>query len=716
MSGLYTAKYFVQVALPVPIDMLFTYTSYDRHPQPGQVVHVPFGKRMLWGVVWESANHHPNAKKILDFHPVLHFSDTLRNFLEKMATYLLCPLGSALKMALPHVTHTDSIFFEKNTDTILPKNKGCAIDAFRSVESNDKRGLASQWSDWTGARSDQIHKWCTEHWLVPSKNQSVVPPTSPPCHQELCLSPLQHSAAADIARAWAHEPILLEGLTGSGKTEVLLSLCPNIWQQGKQVLVLLPEIALTNQWVQRIQKYFDAQVAVWHSGLSGKERQKNFDRIISGHAHIIVGARSALALPYPFLGTIIVDEEHESSYKQTDTILYHGRDMAVWRSHIEKIPIVLSSATPSMESRWNVSQKRYAHVRLDQRFGNAQLPTFQCIDMSAHPPRPRQWISPFLKERIAHTLNAGEQTLLFLNRRGYAQILVCFRCHFRAQCPQCAVCLGVHKNPSRLLCHYCGYQQDVPKTCPGCAQSNALVMRGPGVEQIKEEVQNLFPSARTLVLSSDHLGSSRALEQALSQITNREVDIMIGTQIVAKGHHFPFLTCIGIIDSDFVLEDIDFRSGERLFQLLYQVSGRAGRSELPGNVYLQTMNPHHPLFQSLAQYDWQKFVKDELEQRLQSHMPPVTRMVCMTVSDTCPRSAEESALRLRKSAPSHDQITLLGPAPALITPLRNLYRWHVLVNAPRSVPIQPFLEQWVQQAKLCKKTRLDIDRDPYHFL
>jgi primosomal protein N' (replication factor Y) len=714
MPGLDTPKYFVHIALPVPIDMLFTYASYDQKPIPGQVVRVPFGKRQLWGVVWEYADLHPHAKAIATYHPFLHISETLRSFLTKMSRYLLCPLGSVLKMTLPHLAYEDSVFLEKNDNDICTKIKGRAIDALRMTTNH--RGLASQWSEWTGAISNQMHTWCKKKWLMPSENQSIHHLTAPSNHQKLDLSPEQTKAARKIKSAWEHQPVLLEGLTGSGKTEVLLSLCPAIWKKGQQVLVLLPEIALIHQWVNRIQQYFNGNVSIWHSGLSSKERQVHFDKIISGSAHIIVGARSALFLPYPFLGMIIVDEEHESSYKQTETVLYHGRDMAIWRAHTEHIPVILSSATPSMESRWNVSQKRYAHVLLNQRFGHAQLPTFQCVDMRAHPPRPGHWISPDLKEKIALTLDKKEQTLLFLNRRGYAQIMLCFRCQFRAQCPHCAVCLGVHEQPQRLLCHYCGYEEPVHQTCPGCGQSNALIMRGPGVEQIQEEVHHLFPNARTMILSSDHMKSSNALNQALRQITNREVDIIIGTQISAKGHHFPFLTCIGIIDSDFVLENIDFRSGERLFQLLYQVAGRAGRSELPGHVYLQTMIPEHSLLQSLARYDWQQFVCNELTQRALNQMPPETRMVCMTLSDTCPWRTEESALRLYKSAPHHKEITLLGPAPALITPLRNRHRWHILIKAPRKVPIQCFLEQWIKQADICKRTRLDIDRDPYHFL
>lgn len=713
---MHTVQFFVKVALPVPIDTLFTYAACQTCPQPGQVVRVPFGRRTVWGVVWGMADAHPNAKVIDTVHPVVSFSTELRHFLDKMAAYLMCPLGMVLKMALPHMAYEDSVFFQKNTSTALPKRQGKALDRLRNAESDTLRLLVSQWIEHTGVRSNQWATWCQEGYIVSSADQSLVPHTMPSMHHSIDLSPAQHAAAQDIATAWDSKPVLLEGLTGSGKTEVVLSLCPDVWAKGRQVLVLLPEIALINQWVKRIEQYFDPCIAVWHSGLSKNDRQRHFDRIVSGSAHIIVGARSALALPYPRLGAIIVDEEHETSYKQAETVLYHGRDMAVWRSRIERIPVVLSSATPSMESRWNVVHDKYAHVQLRQRFGAAQLPAFQCIDMRHHPPRANQWISPVLRQRMQETLDKKQQVLLFLNRRGYAQRLVCFSCQFRALCPRCDVCLSVHNTPPHLLCHYCGHQEEKPKACPQCGQSHALFVRGPGVEQIHDEVIQCFPSARTVVLSSDHMTTPKVMETALSDMASGAIDIMIGTQMAAKGHHFPLLTCIGIIDSDFMIQDIDFRSGERLFQLLYQVAGRAGRAEWPGHVYLQTMDPQHGLFQALAQYDWTGFVHDELRQRKDSGLPPETRMTCVTVSGACQWAVKESALRMGATVPHAPGITVLGPSPALVNPLRNRYRWHTLVIAPRHVPVQHFLTQWMGVLSLCKGTRVTIDRDPHDFL
>lgn len=710
----------VEVALPLPLRQLFTYLAPES-AKVGSVVRVSFGKRSLWGVIWqEKKTPCDKVLKSVEFaHPCLFMDETMRQFLTTMATYTLSSLGSVLKLVLPSLAY--ETFIPHHISLCAPQEKlNALIEAttlFPSLTQEELCG-AHPLSFWKkkmkgGAKAFKAH--VMEGFFTPSSFE--LEQFSLQIESPLLLSPAQHQAFSQCQKfIHTQKPVLLEGITGSGKTEVLLALCHEMWKKGKQVLILLPEIVLSHQWEKRVLKYFNVVCRVWHSNLSEAVRQKTFEDILYNRCPLVIGARSALFLPYTNLGMIVVDEEHESGYKQNEGTLYHGRDMALLRGSVQKLPVVLASATPSLESRFNVCQDRYGHVHLNERYGQARLPSFECIDMRPHPPKDKQWISPALRQMIGDTFAKGEQSLLFLNRRGYACLFLCFRCNYRASCPQCSAWLSVHQKPKSLLCHYCGYSQLFPENCPGCGQTDALLMMGPGIERIHEEVSLCLPQARVALISSDHLSSPKSMQDLLTKITEREIDILVGTQLVAKGHHFPHLTTIGIIDTDFALNDMDFRASERLFQLLYQVTGRAGRAELPGRAYLQTLQPDHPLFNHLFDYDWDGFVRAELESRKEQELPPFTRMASLTISDRCEWRVQDMALELGKKWGRPQDVTLLGPAPAPMNPLRGLYRWRFLFKAPRSFPLHSVISQWIAKVEVPKTLHLQIDRDPYHFM
>lgn len=677
---------FLHVVLPVPLNDLLTYKG-PSWVKEGDLVHVPFGKRTLWGVVWSkgpSQIHPSRIKDIFEIHSCVQFSSGLRAFLSFMARYTMVSLGLVVKMALAQMpfgilglyrndTHT-----QMGTYSFLKDNKFIKKETFQDELS---QGL------W--------HPYVAEDPLWSIKTPLILNPEQQEAFEAITLSQTGVS--------------LLEGVPGSGKTEVLLALCQEVWKRGQQVLILLPEIILAHQWKERLERYFTVSVGVWHSQLTPKMRGKMFEEMMLLRAPVLVGARSALCLPYPCLGLIVVDEEHEGGYKQSEGILYHGRDMAIARGKKERIPVVLASATPSLETLHNVEHGTYDHVCLKKRYFGGQLPTVACLPMAEG--APKTWISGPLRAALQETLDRGQQSLLFLNKRGYACLHLCYRCGYRSACSQCSTWLVVHKNKG-LICHHCGICQPLPASCPHCHNPN-LAMIGPGIERLAEEVQILWPQARLALLSSDH---TQARHELLLDISHGKVDIIIGTQILAKGHHFPMLTCLGIVDTDFALADMDFRASERLFQLLYQVTGRAGREGLAGHVYLQTFLPEHPLFKDFQAYDWHGFVVREMERRRKENLPPFTRMACLTLSGKDEVGVERHALMMSQSRPQREGMCILGPAPAPINPLRGLYRWKFLIRAPRAMALEKYLHPWVKSMESFKKVRVSLDRDPYSFL
>ena len=510
---------------------------------------------------------------------------------------------------------------------------------------------------------------------------------------------------------------LLDGVTGSGKTEVYFEAIAAALARGQQALVLMPEIALTSQFIARCEHRFGAKPAEWHSGVPAPQRGRVWRAVAENKAKLVVGARSALFLPFPKLGLIVVDEEHDQGYKQEERVLYQARDMAVVRGSLGGFPVVLSSATPSIESVVNAEQGRYRHIRLATRYKAVGLPAIAAIDMRASPPERGKWLSPVLVDAVAGTLGRGEQALLFLNRRGYAPVTLCRRCGFRFECPNCSAWLVEHRFRRRLECHHCGKFAPIPEKCPNCEAENSLVACGPGIERIAEEVAELFPDLRRLLLSSDLTPNVAELRHTLREIEEREVDIVIGTQLVAKGHHFPGLALVGVVDGDLGLAQADPRAAERTFQLMQQVTGRAGREAIPGRGLIQTYMPEHPVVAALVSGDRGAFLAREIEERRDARMPPFGRLAALLVSAGSREAAEAYAREVARAAPAASKIEVLGPAEAPLAVIRGRHRFRLLMKAAREANLQAYLRLWLGQVPKAKgDLRLSVDIDPYSFL
>ena len=510
---------------------------------------------------------------------------------------------------------------------------------------------------------------------------------------------------------------LLEGVTGSGKTEVYFEAVAEAVRAGRQVLILMPEIALTAQFLDRFASRFGAPPATWHSAIGGRRRERLHAGIASGEVKVVAGARSALFLPYRDLGLIVVDEEHEAAYKQEDGVHYHARDMAVVRGRIEGAPVILASATPSIETRVNVERGRYRHLKLPERFGGRPMPQIRAVDLKREEIPKGRWLSPTLTFAMQDALDRGEQALLFLNRRGYAPLTLCRSCAHRYECPNCSAWLVEHRFRRSLVCHHCGHAERIPQACVACGTVDSLVPCGPGVERIAEEVGATFPDKRCLVLSSDFPGGTERLRAQLSAVAAGEVDIVIGTQLVAKGHNFPHLTLVGVLDADIGLTSGDPRAAERTFQLLQQVTGRAGRGDRPGRALVQTWQPDHPVIAALVSGDAERFYAEEIRVREMAGLPPFGRLAALIVSASQREAAEVHARAMAQVADPPPGAMVLGPAEAPLALIRSRYRFRLLVKTERELDLQAYLRDWLAR---CPKTRgnvrVSIDVDPQSFL
>ena len=513
---------------------------------------------------------------------------------------------------------------------------------------------------------------------------------------------------------------LLDGITGSGKTEVYFEAVAETLRQGKQVLIMVPEISLTTQWLGRFERRFGVKPAKWHSALGNRERTETWKAVAEGRAQVLIGARSALFLPYQNLGLIVVDESHDHSFKQEDVVNYQGRDMAVVRAKLEDFPIVLSTATPALETLNNVEEGKYDCVKLTSRFAAAELPEIKVIDLKKDKPVKGSWgvswLAPSLVAALKENLAKNEQSMLFLNRRGYAPLTICRDCGHRIQCPNCTSWLTEHRTQKKLICHHCGFSMSMPKECPECHSEEGLTACGPGVERIAEEVKARFPDARIKIISSDITSSVTEVSAVIREMEQGLVDILIGTQILAKGHHFPTLTLVGIVDADLGLMGSDLRASEQTYQLLSQVSGRAGRGEKKGTVYLQTLYPENAVLKALINNDRQEFLKLERQSRKILKMPPFGKLAALIVSGTNQEDTERVAIWLGNTAPNNDYITTLGPAPAPIFMLRNKYRFRLLLKTSKNIRIQDVIRDWLAKVQFSSRVRVEVDIDPYSFM
>ncbi len=721
------------VLLPLPFDDVFDYSG-DDGLVIGQMVEVSFGREDLVGVIWKIGQTANIAlSKIKPIKSVINLpklTQPMMVFIQKTAQYNLAPLGLVLKMVLGLKSNQ----LPKQKITLYGLNiKNENLEGIRITEtrkavfdflSNGFEAEKEQIVNATGA-SDAVISAMIKHGFLYKKevlvnedaDEQIVNLSKP-----TQLTSEQQSAADILVRKVNNgfSATLLDGVTGSGKTEVYFEAVAAALALGKQVLVLVPEISLTSQWLRRFELRFGVTPFIWHSEVGVKDKAKTWKAVALNKAKVVVGARSALFLPFADLGIIVVDESHDHSFKQESLVTYQGRDMAVLRAHLEKIPVILSTATPDLETLVNVEEGKYDCVRLTKRFAKAVLPEIKIIDLKKDKPQKGPWgvsfLAPTLVEELNHNLQKGEQSMLFLNRRGYAPLLICRDCGYRIQCPHCTAWLAEHRITGELICHHCGFKMFTPKRCPECGSEDGLTACGPGVERIAEEVRNRFPQARTAILSSDITTNYKQISDVIHRTAQKEVDILIGTQILAKGHNFPDLTLVGVVDADLGLLGTDLRSSEQTFQLLEQVSGRAGRGEKKGTVYLQTLYPDNLVLQAVIEHDRDKFVEIEKSSRRLLHMPPYGKLAALIVSSTNQQAAEAAAYYLGKCAPNTELIETLGPAPAPMNLLRGRYRYRLLLKTARNVNIQNVLKKWLAMVKIKSNVRVDVDVNPYSFM
>ncbi len=716
----------VHVLLPYPFPGPFDYAApADLNLTPGDIVLVPLNRRQEVGVVWD-ANGGPEvaAAKLKPVSARLDapaMTAPLRRLIDWIAGYTLTPPGMVLGMALRVNALSPPAPVPGWQAAPVPEGARLTPQRKRVLSVLGHRVLpGAELARLADVGSSVVRGMVEAELLVAAPVPVAAPFGMPdPAFAEPELSVAQAAVANDLRGAVAAKTFsvtLLDGVTGSGKTEVYLEAVAAAVAAGRQALILLPEIALSAQFLARFERRFGVAPAVWHSDLASRTRRMTWRAVADGQASVVVGARSALFLPFPDLGLVIVDEEHETAFKQEDGVVYHARDMAVVRARLSSAPAILVSATPSLESLANVEAGRYRHVQLAARHGGASLPDIELVDLRESQPARGRFLSPVLIEAVSATFARGEQAMLFLNRRGYAPLTLCRACGHRLACPNCTAWLVEHRARKQLTCHHCGHTESIPPACPVCKAEGTLAPIGPGVERITEEAALVFPDARRLVMASDTMPGPLAAAEAARAIEAREVDLIIGTQIVAKGWHFPHLTLVGVVDADLGLAGGDLRAAERTVQLLHQVSGRAGRAEAPGRVLLQTAAPMHPVMQALAAGDLAAFYERESEARRPGHWPPYGRLAALIVSADTPAEADSCAQALGRAAPRGDGLVVLGPAPAPLAILRGRHRRRLLLKTRRDIAVQPLLQDWLAQVKVTRGVRVDVDVDPVSFL
>lgn len=695
--------------------------------EPGSVVVAPLGPRQIIGVVWD-ADHLPaqdvpehKLRPLLQVLPVPPLAAPLRRLIEWCADYYLAPLSAVARMALSSSAAlrgggsvTEYRLTGREPARLTPQ-RAAALDLL-----HDQQATIRELAGIAGVSEAVLRGMVNAGMLEPVVVDSDRPyPPADPHHADPVLGEAQRQAAArmvEAVRAHAFQPFLLDGVTGSGKTETYCEAIAAALEEGRQVLVLLPEIALTQQFLHRFEARFGAPPVTWHSALKSSERRRAWRQVAMGGAQVVVGARSALFLPFARLGLIVVDEAHEISFKQDDGVRYNARDVAVMRGHFERVPVVLASATPALESLQMAEAGRYERLVLPDRFGGATMPAIAVVDLREDVPERGRWLAPRLVAALQDRLLKGEQSLLFLNRRGYAPLTLCRTCGYRFQCPNCSAWLVEHRLSRRLACHHCGHEVPPPAACPECHEPDCMVACGPGVERIADEVAEILPAARVELVTSDTLTSAAKAAEFVERANAGAIDVIVGTQLVTKGFHFPELTLVGVVDADMGLEGGDLRAGERTYQQVAQVAGRAGRGEKPGEVLIQTRHPQAPVIAALAAGDRDAFYAAEAEARREAGAPPFGRWAAIIVSSEDEAEARDAARAIGGTQPHHDEVLILGPAPAPLSQLRGRYRYRLLVNARRSTELQKILRGWLDPLRLPPGVRVAVDVDPYSFV
>ena len=695
--------------------------------EPGSIVIAPLGPRQVLGIVWEPerlpGNDVPDSKlrPLLEVLPVPPLSAPLRRLIEWTSDYYCAPLSSVARMALGSTaalrgggTTTEYRLSGREPERLTPQ-RAVALDALQGEQATI-RELAELASVSDGVLRGMVNAGLLEPVTVDLDR--AYPRTRADFSQPE-LNPDQQTAAdafVDAVKARKFAPFLLDGVTGSGKTECYFEAIATAIGAGQQVLVMLPEIALTENFLRRFEARFGVPPVLWHSSLKSTERRRAWRAIVSGEAQVVVGARSALFMPYARLGLIVVDEAHEVSFKQDDGVRYNGRDVAVIRARFEGIPVILSSATPALESMQLAETGVYRKIALPGRFGGASLPEIEIIDLRAEQPERGRWLAPRLVREMKLRLERGEQSLLFLNRRGYAPLTLCRHCGYRFQCPNCSAWLVEHRLSRRLACHHCGHQVPTPEACPECGTADCMVACGPGVERIADEVAELLPQARVALVTSDTLNSPGKIAEFVAASEGGLIDVIIGTQLVTKGYHFPELTLVGVVDADLGLEGGDLRAAERTYQQIAQVAGRAGRAAKPGEVLIQTRHPNAAVITALASGDRDAFYAAETEARRDAGAPPFGRWAAIIVSSEDEAEARDAARAIGGSRPDVPDVAIYGPAPAPMALLRGRYRYRLLLNARRSAELQTIIREWLGTLRFPPGVRVGVDIDPYSFV
>jgi len=688
----------------------------------GSVVIVPLGPRAVLGVVWGAPKDkvaHNRLKEISKLYDVPPLSDELLRLIDWVARYTLAAPGMVLRAVL------------RSHEALEPEKP---VTAYRTTGTTPERMTGARervldvvmdgmaWAKPALVGASGVSPSVIEGLVKVGALEQVSLPPPPvvqapdPDFRPMVLN-VEQQAGLDQFRAMAEGfgVALLDGVTGGGKTEVFFEAVADTLRAGKQAVIMLPEIALTHTFLERFTKRFGVRPAEWHSDMTPVQRARVWRGVMSGQVRAVVGARSALFLPFHELGLLVLDEEHDGAFKQSDGVNYHARDMAVVRANLAGAKVILSSATPSVESRNNANMGKYTHIRLESRFADAQMPDIRTIDMRAAGPEKGQWIAPELAREIFATLDRGEQVLLFLNRRGYAPMTLCRACGHQYQCPDCSSWLVEHRFRGVLMCHHCGYEMKKPETCGQCGAAESLVPIGPGIERIAEEAAARFPDARRVVLSSD-MGSNAQIRDRFSEIERGEYDLIIGTQLVAKGHHFEKLTLVGVLDADLGLTHGDPRAAEKTYQILTQVAGRAGRAAKSGRAYLQTYHPDHPVMQAMMRDDSEAFYAHELEVRQEGGLPPFGRLAALIISANEHEAAFGFARRLLAAAPMAEGVKLFGPADAPVSMVRGRHRVRLLVQSPKDFDLSGYVRFWLGAAeKITGNLRVQVDIDPMSF-
>jgi len=715
------------VLIPLPVQEAFDYeVSEDLTLQRGDQVAVPLGPRLMRGIVTEVRETTGSNRRLKPVDSLLEdprLPPGTVNFVEWAARWTLSPPGEMAATALkglraPKPRPERRLRRVGDRTPARPTAARTAVLEALADRTLTRPALTAA----SGASAAVIKGLIDEGVLEILEIPAVAAFDAPdPDHAPATLNGDQQASAEAVAQATARggfAAFLLDGVTGSGKTEAYLEAAARTLRAdpAAQILILLPEIALTQDLIRRITARFGAAPAEWHSGIAPPRRRQVWEAVVAGRCNIVVGARSALFLPFPNLKLVVVDEEHDGSFKQEDGLVYHGRDLAVARGRIEGATVVLASATPSLETLWNAHNGRYVWLKLGARHGTAVLPDIELLDLRQNPPDPQTWLSQPLREAIGETFARGEQTLLFLNRRGYAPVVLCRACGHRLTAPDTDSWLVEHRYTGRLVCHLTGFTMARPKHCPSCGAPDSLVSVGPGVERVEEEVRQLFPQARTAVFSSDTVPDARAARALIQSMVAGEIDILVATQAAAKGHNFPNLTLVGVVDADLGLRGGDLRAAERTFQLLTQATGRAGRADKPGRAILQTWTPEHPVLRALAAGDRDGFVEAEMAEREAATLPPYGRLAALILSGENAVAVEQTAEALAQAIPNAERLEVYGPADAPLGLIRGRRRKRLLVRADRDVDLQGFLRAWLARVKIPGSVRLTVDVDPYSFL